>query len=799
MKKRPFSLTKSFKAVALSVPLAFGAMAHAQDMTNDATTTASHVTMAQNADTLAPYSPVDEYFTIGHQWEDAYNYGVGGAGFDRFNNGTSIILAQATGEFDVDGEDGQGATVSVALESPASAEGTDFTIGPVIFGAPWVLLGFLSFPALWFLMRSTPPTPRREGFPAIRLLFDLQSQDQEPAKMPLWQRLLRLALAGAVITGMADPKLTADQAMSGEGPVLILVDNGWASAPHWEDRLRQIEMLIDQAGESNRPVSIITTAMPEDGGAFVQTPPVNAAEARSIISDLDAVPWPVDRAQALSILEDMQARGTIQNADIFWLSNGLDSELTTEFSQFLDSLGDVSVFLPQEQDLPFLITEPSYEGDILRVDVRRALQEESEALAQTLNLSAYDEQGRPIMQSEAVFEEGQDIATATFRVPLEVRNDIARISINGEEYAGATLLMDERWRLRPVGVIEAPQSLSGQDLLREDNYVFQALNPHADVTIGGADDILSEDQSVIVMPDSASLSEGEEETLRQWVENGGTLLRFAGPRLGASLSDGAPQDSLLPVPLREGVRVLNENFAGAEPQPIGEFSDNSPFANIDIQGDVTVTRQILAEPSVDLDRHVWARLEDGTPIITARQIGEGWSVLVHTTGNTDWSNLVLSGMFVEIMRGVVSHSQGLDQGLISAGALEPPLQSLDTQGRLTVPPAVAQSISAEVVEAGEMSALYPAGYYGTDSARFAYNIASVTPELSALNLDEAQGSVDVQHYVDAFDNQNLKGMILTAAFMLAITDMGIMLGQRGALPMQRRRKWGVSAPKIATK
>ncbi len=102
-----------------------------------------------------------------------------------------------------------------------------------------------------------------------------------------------------------------------------------------------------------------------------------------------------------------------------------------------------------------------------------------------------------------------------------------------------------------------------------------------------------------------------------WIESGGVLIRFAGPRLAAQADD------LIPVPLRQGGRALGGTLSWEEPQSLGAFDDASPFAGLTIPADVTVRRQVLAEPSVDLATRTWARLADGTPLVTAVARGQG--------------------------------------------------------------------------------------------------------------------------------------------------------------------------------
>ena len=54
------------------------------------------------------------------------------------------------------------------------------------FAAPWVLLGLGALPALWWLLRVTPPAPRRQRFPAVRLLLGLTAREETPAHTPWW-------------------------------------------------------------------------------------------------------------------------------------------------------------------------------------------------------------------------------------------------------------------------------------------------------------------------------------------------------------------------------------------------------------------------------------------------------------------------------------------------------------------------------------------------------------------------------------------------------------------------------------
>ena len=76
---------------------------------------------------------------------------------------------------------------------------------PLGFAQPLVLLGLLSLPILWWLLRLIPPQPRRVDFPPTRLLFDIKPKEEQPRRTPWWLTLLRLLLAALVIIAAAGP------------------------------------------------------------------------------------------------------------------------------------------------------------------------------------------------------------------------------------------------------------------------------------------------------------------------------------------------------------------------------------------------------------------------------------------------------------------------------------------------------------------------------------------------------------------------------------------------------------------
>src|ERR1700735_238457 len=135
------------------------------------------------------------------------------------------------------------------------------------FGAPWILAALVGLPALWWLLKVTPPQPKRILFPPLRLLLGLKDEEQTPAHTPWWLLLLRVIAAALLILALADPLLGRAPRIAGDGPLVLVIDNGWSAAKGWDERQGVIADLLRAAG--NRPVALVPTARPSGPLSFV--------------------------------------------------------------------------------------------------------------------------------------------------------------------------------------------------------------------------------------------------------------------------------------------------------------------------------------------------------------------------------------------------------------------------------------------------------------------------------------------------------------------------------------------------
>ena len=633
----------------------------------------------------------------------------------------------------------------------------------LIFGSPWLLSALIVLPLIWWLLKVTPPAPKLARFPPIRMLFSLSGKEETPAHTPPWLIALRLSLAVLLIAALAEPLLNPETRVDRTGPLILAVDDGWASARHWDRRQKAMAAALERAGRDDRAVILVTTALPDPNAAPSAFRMMRADEASTIVRALVPKPWLVDRAAALSALEGVTAEG----ADALWLSDGIEDGAARAFAERLQAFGPLRVMLDDVLDRAHLLLPPDFGPGPLIAKVMRA----SPVGEETVRLKVSGEDGAIFASETATFAPGERLAEAEFTLPSELRNRMTRMDIVEERSAAAAVLFDERWRRRPVGLVLGEGVKADQPLLSELFYLERALDPLSEVRKGDLRSLLSRPLAVLVLADMARIIDDDRGLIENWLEGGGVLVRFAGPRLAR---DG---DDLVPVTLRGGGRVLGGALSWSTPARLAPFADNTPFAGLTIPRDVHVRRQVLAEPSLDLAEKTWARLVDGTPLVTAERRGRGWLVLIHTTASTAWSDLAISGLFVEMLQRLVQLSQGVsgedDDHMLA------PLGILDGFGHLGAPPPSSRPLAASGFADTRVGPSHPPGYYGVEGERRALNLTAGIDEIELIA--SLPDGVEQQAYGEAGETA-LKPWLLAAALVLALIDMIAGMALRGLLP-----------------
>ncbi|WP_106745459.1 DUF4159 domain-containing protein [Yoonia maritima] len=639
-----------------------------------------------------------------------------------------------------------------------------WTLGPIGFTAPWLLVALAALPILWVLLRAVPPAPIRRRFPGVALLLGLADEDSQSDRTPWWLLLLRLLAVAAVIIGFAGPVLNPQAAREGQGDLVIALDGTWAGAANWQARMDRVNALLTEAALADRRVAVVAlTDLPSD------TLPFTAPnEWQNRLPNLQPKPWqPQDTANYFNTQQG--------SYETYWLSDGVDFEGRDALLEALEAKGPVTVF--QTPQLTVGVRPARFEdGQVIVSATRTPIGAAYETQITAVGLDPAGVE-RQLATVPLAFEAGDADAETAMVLPPELRNRITRFEVTGNRSAGAVSLTDDALKRREVALIAGSDSREGLELLSPLYYLREALEPTADLIDGTLSDVLLANPDVIVLADVATLSETETDAVHDWVENGGMLLRFAGPRLAASDLGRNQEDPLLPVRLRSGGRTVGGAMSWGEPKTLAPFENDSPFFGLSIPEDVNVTSQVMAQPDPTLADRVIAQLADGTPLVTRKITGEGQVVLVHVTANAEWSSLPLSGLFVQMLeRLAVSTRPATPDATELAGTTWLPNKVLDAYGRLEDGSAL-PGVAGETLATAAPGPLLQPGLYAGDDRQLAVNVISPETVLSVANWP---ARIAVEGMTTLHETA-LKGWLLSAAILLLLFDVIVSLAVGGRL------------------
>ena len=650
-------------------------------------------------------------------------------------------------------------------------------IGGITFLYPAALAALLALPLLWWLMRLTPPRPRKVVFAPLFLLQGLKQADDTPDKTPWWLLLLRMLIAVAVILGLARPVHDPGRALTPEKDLLVLVvDNGWASASHWPQRKNRLARLLERAGQAGRPVILAPTALAG------RSPDLTPADVRSIRGRLEALePQPVAPQRMKLFSRLARALKSGRNVEIRWFSSPLDYGSAAAFAKALATVGRLIIHRDNPDWRLLSLMPPASNDEKLAMRVVN-IGGGSRPLRGAVRAFAAD--GRYLGDTAFTIPAGAGETRLSPGLPLLVRNRISHVRILGQSHAGATVLLDARHKRKPVGLLlgtpDARQPFTGSLY-----YVERALKPFTALVqarrIGA---LLEKNIDLLVLADTGRLNDADRNLLAGWLEKGGMLVRFAGPRMAAGSA------SLVPVRLRHGGRTLGGALSWDSPQKLGSFDKDGPFAGLEPPEDVRITRQVLAEPGLDLTSRSWVRLADGTPLVTARRMGRGWLVLFHVTANADWSSLPMSGLFVDMLRRLVALAPGVgDKATGGPGAatgplskMLPPLRVLDGRGRLGAPPVTTEPLPRPGLSRIRPGPRHPPGFYGTAGNAFALNLHE--PDSVLTPLPDFGPAMATEGY-DMKEPKEYSWLFLLLAAGLFLADWLLVTALTGSIWRQR--------------
>lgn len=659
---------------------------------------------------------------------------------------------------------------------------------PLAFASPLILGALIALPVLWYLLKLTPPKPRSEVFPPFAILQNLIRSQETPSKSPWWLTLLRLSLATFIIVAMAGPIWRPQEPTTNKtNNIILIVDDGWASGgisggisgqkrdSIWESIKNRANLILGQAQENNNLVTLIRTTNPMATG----TDNLPALQVKELLAATTNIAVKPDLKKTAGILRKQLSKNP--NNQIIYLSDGLAHDEDKSFSQTLaNSAVSPIIYLPAQNTLS-AITHISNEpekmvGTIIRADVSNN---------EEYNIIGYDKKGLPIAQHQTSMGKNTSKATFEFVAPIELRNQIVRVQIKNQRHGGAVQLLDDSNRRRIVGLISSHGSDISQPLLSPLYYINHALTPFSDTrhsqtanVENAITNLFQQNISAMFFSDVGNLTDEITNKITTWIEKGGMLIRFAGPRLAAN-----PDAALLPIELVKGDRLIGGALSWEKPKRLAPFENDSPFYGLKTNQEITINRQVMASQEFDISKNTWSRLEDGTPLVTASKMGQGWVVLFHVNSDNNWSNLPLSGTFVEMLRRLInlSHSTATSNNPFNSEQQIrlPALKILNGKGELTSPTANIKPLPLSQNKTPSVGLENPPGQYGTIDGYVALNLLSKKDTLKKIDPKNYK-TASIKTYTK-LASIKLAPLLIAMAVALFIIDTLAQLWFAGAL------------------
>ncbi len=637
------------------------------------------------------------------------------------------------------------------------------TLGGLTLLAPLTLIGLLSLPIIWWILKITPPRPKRAIFPPLRLLQQVVTEEETPNSTPLWLLLFRFLLIGLIIFALSFPIIKQAEGIE-DRPLTLLLDTHWAAGANWNIMSQEAEARLTDARRKNLSVRLITTTRPSTDIELPSFTP--ADQALNALSKIFPDPLPFDAAYVEAALNRPDISFGLEESDALWISAGVDTAPMNAPIERLKTAARLTRIVPVETTIPLIAGDVTETADGFQAQWHRP----EHIGTRSSVIEAIGRDGRLIERETLNFAPGQAMAEARFRLPPNLRRRVAMLRSGDARTAGSVKLFDDSWG-RPVIGLLAPSEDTASPLLSEPFYTQSALLPFADMFTGDLDYLLSLSPEILIMPDVARVSAPE---LTDYVEQGGLLIRFAGPKLAQRADD------LLPVQIRDGDnggRAFGGALTWEDPQNIAAFANDSPFFGLNVPNDIEIRQQVMAAASAETDSKTWARLTDGSPIVTAAPRGLGQIVLFHITASPDWSNLALSGLYVDMLRRILPLAGQSSRKSIAADGDWSPDRILNGAGRLDTPSIEAANLPADMAETAPISRLHPPGLYRQGQRLKARNMITMPSDYDAVTAADDLRT----ERLGGTEDKNIIGWLLALAMILLAVDVICSLYASGRL------------------
>ena len=620
----------------------------------------------------------------------------------------------------------------------------------ISFANIYALFGLITLPLIFFIMKFYPPKPKKIKFSSFFILKKIVKNDTAKTKFPLWLLVFRILLCFFIVLFFSKPFLKISDQKNKYKNFVIIADNGWSISSNLKNYKNIIKEISLEAEKSNKEIHLYFSSAKDFNKPFI------FKTHNQIIDFLNKKPPIAKQIIRESFFKNLKINNYFKDSKVFFIFSHLDSRSLESQIRNLNLIknNNPSIQIIDPIKKITFIEELKIDKESLDMKVRR----KGNYVKNEFLIQFIGEKNDLILEKKYTFSKNSNEFKIKEKFPVEIINQFFLIKILNENHAAAFYYLDDFRKKLPVGIITAEDHELEKPLLSPVYYLKKVLTNSNLTFIGPLTKILEKKASVVFLPSNKRLSKLDITALEKWVYDGGVLIRFSDKRI-------VEQSNIFLDKKKSflSIRNIGKDLSIQSNLSIRPFNNNSLFSSLKVPQDLKFNKQLILD-NFNSDIITLASLEDQSPLISMKYVGDGKIILFHVTSNNEWSNLPMSSLFEDIILKLL---------LISKTEKVLPTKEIkikfviNSNGDLAVPKNN-YYLNYPFGEKLLPSAKQPAGIYENNSLSIALNLS---------------GNLNTEGYFDAVDEEleiksnykksvlELKNFILYLIFIMFLIDM----------------------------
>ena len=644
------------------------------------------------------------------------------------------------------------------------------SINNIAFTYPFALLLLLFSPVIWKILKSKPLTVELKKFPAISLISKIKSVDNTFENNSLLIIILRFLIFILLVIALSKPYFRNVAKNNELQQVLLIVDDSWESGISWYSKIEKIKGLLDSNSLENISYSLVTSSkVNEEKFKFLKNK--NSSEILAFINSIKPNSWNSDFSELFKFLEP-----NLKNFErIFWFTESLISESKKSFFLKIKD-NNLKIIETSNKDLPPLIFLKEQE---IKGNYNFEIYDFSNFYKNVV-IDCYDIKDRLILRKNVKGSDKSNanwnITEVTLEISKEFDDSIIYFHFNNLMSSTAKIIKTNISGQKKIGIIQPNYSKKMREFSRANFYIENAMKSNHDISIGSASDLISRKISLMFSDDSDSSIISEEKKIIDWIENGGTFVKFGGDKFLNTINKKLDKRFFGAFEPESDPINLDHELSFRKDLSIKKFKKGSLFYGLVVPEKIKINKYIELKKDLEFKnfQHL-AYLENGAPLITEFEIGKGKLVFFHIPANTNWSTLPFSILFVNILEKLNLYSKGVKKN--SNNQIFKPFKILDGLGGFEDPSLNTMNLNSKDLKDNTYPLNYqnPPGIYKNKSDVYGLNIPNY------LKDKKYSFSFPDEYLINEFDKfevKNLRKNIIFCILFLFLLETLLTLQNR---------------------